>query len=277
MLAIAKTIWMIESRFGLPVSLDELAEHADLSRAHLSRRFATETGSTISAYIRGRRLSEAAKALAAGAPDILAVALDVGYGSHEAFTRAFRDQFGETPEVVRLSGTLSELALVDPLPMDFAVAAQLGPPRIERRPRMRIAGLLERHDLSRGNPIPAQWQRFSPYIGNIDGAVGLATYGLVGLSDGPFCDYLCGVEVGDSADIPPELAIAELPSARIARLGHRGHITSIRSTIEAVYRQWLPSSGEVQTDPSRFVEFYGGDFNNRTGLGTVEIWIGLRG
>ena len=29
-----------------------------------------------------------------GAPDILSVALDVGYGSHEAFTRAFREQFG---------------------------------------------------------------------------------------------------------------------------------------------------------------------------------------
>jgi AraC family transcriptional regulator len=277
LLAIAKTIWMIESRFGMPVSLDDLAEHAALSRAHLSRRFAEATGVTISAYTRGRRLSEAAKALAAGAPDILAVALDVGYGSHEAFTRAFRDQFGETPEAVRQVGNLAGLALVDPLPMDLAVAAELGPPRIEQRPRMRVAGLLERHDLSRGNLIPAQWQRFTPYIGNIDGAVGRATYGLVGLSDGPFCDYLCGVEVGDSADIPPELAIAELPPARIARLGHRGHITSIRSTIEAVYREWLPGSGEVQTDPSRFLEYYGSDFNNRTGLGTVEVWIALRG
>ena len=275
MLAIAKTIWLIESRFGMPLSLDEMAGHAALSRAHLSRRFADETGITISAYIRGRRLSEAAKALAAGAPDILAVALDVGYGSHEAFTRAFRDQFGVTPEAVRWRGNLAGLALIEPLPMDFAVAAELGPPRIEQRQRMRVAGLLERHDLSRGNPIPAQWQRFSPYIGNIEGAVGRATYGLVGLSDGPFCDYMCAVEVGEHAEIPPELAIAELPPARIARLGHRGHITSIRSTIEAVYREWLPSSGEVQTDPSRFLEYYSGDFNNRTGLGTVEIWIGL--
>jgi AraC family transcriptional regulator len=45
-------------------------------------------------YVRGRRLTEAAKVLSDGAPDILTVALDAGYGSHEAFTRAFRDQFG---------------------------------------------------------------------------------------------------------------------------------------------------------------------------------------
>jgi AraC-like DNA-binding protein len=51
--------------------------------------------------MRGRRLSEAARVLANGGPDILSVALDFGYGSHEAFTRAFRDQFGLTPESVR--------------------------------------------------------------------------------------------------------------------------------------------------------------------------------
>ena len=49
-------------------------------------------------YMRGRRLSEAARVLANGGADILTVALDFGYGSHEAFTRAFRrSQFGVNP------------------------------------------------------------------------------------------------------------------------------------------------------------------------------------
>jgi len=52
-------------------------------------------------YVRVRRLSEAARALVGGAPEILTVALDSGNGSHEAFTRAFRDQFGVTPASVR--------------------------------------------------------------------------------------------------------------------------------------------------------------------------------
>ncbi len=67
MSAIAKTIWMLESRFGQPVSLDELADHAGVSRSHLSRIFPQVTGYSISAYVRGRRLTEAAKALAGGA------------------------------------------------------------------------------------------------------------------------------------------------------------------------------------------------------------------
>ena len=99
MSAIAKTVWFIETRFrDNELSLDDMATHAGVSRSHLSRIFPIVTGWQLSAYLRGRRLTEAARELANGAPDILDVALDVGYGSHEAFTRAFRDQFGLTPD-----------------------------------------------------------------------------------------------------------------------------------------------------------------------------------
>ncbi|MBN9348705.1 MAG: helix-turn-helix transcriptional regulator, partial [Devosia sp.] len=79
MSAIAKTIWVIESRIGMPVTLDELAAHAGVSRFHLSRIFPLATGYSISGYLRGRRLSVAARQLAGGAPDILEVALDAGF------------------------------------------------------------------------------------------------------------------------------------------------------------------------------------------------------
>ena len=61
------------------------------------RAFAAATGFSVMRYVRARRLSEAARALAAGAPDILSLALDADYGSHEAFTRAFRRWSGASP------------------------------------------------------------------------------------------------------------------------------------------------------------------------------------
>ena len=82
-------------------SLADIADASGVSRYQLLRAFGSATGHSVTRDARGRRLSEAARLLAVGAPDILTVALDAGYGSHEAFTRAFRDQFGLTPQAAR--------------------------------------------------------------------------------------------------------------------------------------------------------------------------------
>jgi AraC family transcriptional regulator len=51
MSAVAKTLWLIESRFRETLSLDEMAAHAGMSRSHLSR-IPIATGYSLSAYIR---------------------------------------------------------------------------------------------------------------------------------------------------------------------------------------------------------------------------------
>lgn len=275
MSAITKTIWLIESRSSDQLTLDDMAGHAGVSRSHLSRIFPLATGYSISAYLRGRRLSEAAKALAGGAPDILAVALDAGYGSHEAFTRAFRDQFGLTPDEVRRRRSLQNLDIVEPLPMNTDTATKLPEPVIERRPAMRVAGLMDRHEMSNSNGIPQQWQQFGAYIGNVPGAVPGAAYGVVADADESTCEYMSGVEVTANAELPKEFKVINVPAQRYARHRHEGHISTIRSTIGAIYGQWLPQSGYRQAEGISFIEYYGPDFNPATGLGTVEIWIGL--
>jgi AraC family transcriptional regulator len=103
---VGKALWYIESHFAEEISLDDIAAASDVSRYHISRAFGLATGLSAMRYVRGRRLTEAARTLSRGASDILQVALDAGYGSHEAFTRAFRDQFGLTPEAVRSSRSL---------------------------------------------------------------------------------------------------------------------------------------------------------------------------
>jgi len=109
MQAIGRALWYIESHFGEPFTLDDVADVSGLSRFHLARTFAGIVGQPVLTYARARRLSEAARLLADGAPDIMQVALAVGYGSHEAFTRAFRDQFGTTPEDVRARRSFANL------------------------------------------------------------------------------------------------------------------------------------------------------------------------
>src|SRR5271168_4403298 len=104
-----KALWFIESHLAEPITLDEISAVAEVSRFHLVRAFGEATGFSVMRYVRARRLTEAARSLAAGAPDILSLALDADYGSHEAFTRAFRDQFGLTPETVRSLACIDDI------------------------------------------------------------------------------------------------------------------------------------------------------------------------
>jgi AraC family transcriptional regulator len=187
------------------VTLDDIALGSGVSACHLTRAFAAATGRSAMRYLRGRRLSEAARTLARGAPDILAVALDAGYSSHEAFTRAFREQFGVTPECIRARRCLDDIELVEPIRMADAPIADLGPPRIEATSKpLLIAGLGQRHT-NASNAIPAQWQRFHPYIGNLHGQVGELAYGIIRKGDAAASvDYICGIEVCDFSEIPEE-------------------------------------------------------------------------
>ena len=78
MKAVEKALWFIEANPVVTLTLDDVARHAGLSRFYLARAFEAATGYPVMRYVRARRLTAAARALAAGAPDILAVALDAG-------------------------------------------------------------------------------------------------------------------------------------------------------------------------------------------------------
>ncbi|RWX60406.1 AraC family transcriptional regulator, partial [Mesorhizobium sp. M4B.F.Ca.ET.089.01.1.1] len=173
-----KALWFVESHLPDAISLDDVAQSSGVSRFHVTRAFGAATGRSVMGYMRARRLSEAARKLAGGAPDILSVALDAGYGSHEAFTRAFRDLFGTTPELVRAQGSTDTLDLVEPILMDQSFLSNLEPPRFETSRPFLIAGLGERYSCETSAGIPMLWQRFGPYIGNIPGETGDVAYGV---------------------------------------------------------------------------------------------------
>jgi AraC family transcriptional regulator len=273
---VAKALWFIESHFAQDLTLDEIAAVGGVSRYHMSRVFGIATGCSIGRYVRGRRLTEAARTLAAGAPDILAVALDVGYGSHEAFTRAFREQFGLTPELLRARADLNEIVMLEPIKMDETLLTTLEPPRFENLGTLLIAGLSERYNSETIAGVPAQWQRFAPYIGHIPGQVGRTAYGVIcnGDDDGN-TEYVSGVEVSAFSRVPAELTRLRIPEQRYAVFTHRDHIASIRRTWLTIFTKWLPESGYQPSGGPEF-ERYGEEFDPHSGTGGFEIWIPLK-
>lgn len=273
---VSKALWFIEAHLGSDASLADIASTSGVSRYQLLRCFGTATGHSVMRYVRARRLTEAARLLAAGAPDILTVALDAGYGSHEAFTRAFRDQFGLTPEAVRAQCRLDNLPLTEPIRMDETLIVTLEPPRFVTGRTLLLAGLGERYRFETNQGIPLQWQRFVPYIGNIPGQVGDVTYGVCCNSDGTGnFEYVTAVEVSSFDEVPPELRRVRIPAQRYVVFTHRDHISAIRGTCYTIWNQWLPASGYEVADAPDF-ERYDADFDPQTGTGKVEIWLPLK-
>ncbi|MGF6812447.1 AraC family transcriptional regulator [Paraburkholderia sp. Clong3] len=273
---VGKALWYIESHFAGELTLDDIARCGCVSRFHLARAFEAATGMPVMRYVRARRLGEAARRLADGAPDILAVALDAGYGSHEAFTRAFREQFGLTPDALRARGHLDNLTIVEPIKMDETLLTHLDPPRFEDARAFLVAGLSERYTCESSKAIPSQWQRFGAWYGRVPGQVGKVAYGVGYNADelGNF-DYMCGVEVSDFSALPPELSRVRIAAQRYAVFAHREHISGIRRTMNTIWNQWLPASGHVPADAPHF-ERYGEQFDPVTGMGGVEVWLPLK-
>lgn len=270
---IERAIWYIEHSFHSELSLDMVADAAGVSKYHLARGFTLATGMSVMRYVRGRRLSEAARQLAAGTDSIIAVALDAGYGSHEAFTRAFRDQFGRTPDQVRTARSTAELSLVEPIRMPQTQSKSLEPPRFDTRDAFTVAGIKQHYTAGNMAGIPSQWQTMAPFFGHINGQVGSTTYGVVaGGDDDGNVDYMTAVEVSHTDDLPKEFATLRIEKQRYAVFLHKGHITGIGGTWMAVFNHGLTDAGCTMVRAPQF-ELVDKRFDPMTGNGEIELWI----
>ena len=273
---VAKALWYIDSHYEQDITLEDVATCAGVSRFHLLRAFGAATGLPIMRYVRGRRLSVAAQQLANGADDILSVALGAGYSSHEAFTRAFREQFGQTPEDIRRQRHLDNIQLTEEIIMSSIPMANLKPPRFVDGKLLLIAGLQQHFECEASAAgIPGLWQRFGAYLGHVPGQVGGTAYGVVhNTDDSGSMDYLCGVEVKEFSGLPAEFTTLRIPPQRYAVFFHADHVSAIRGSWNAIWNSWLPQSGHRCADAPIF-ERYAETFDPQSGNGGVELWVPL--
>ena len=93
----------------LDISSQELAERVHLSRFHLDRVIAATAGEPPGAFRRRVLLERAAFRLVTTNRTVLDVAIEAGYGSNEAFTRAFSRAYGSAPAKWRRHPTRIQL------------------------------------------------------------------------------------------------------------------------------------------------------------------------
>lgn len=268
-------LWWIETSGDRPITVAEIAEAAGVSVFYLTRSFAAVTGIPPARYLRMRRLTQAAYRLARGDEPIVEVALGAGYGSQEAFTRAFTTAFGVTPAAVGRGVPIPPHLLQESITMPEAkTIPPLMPPRFETTEARQIVGLSARYSFETNGAIPSQWVEFCTRAE----AAGLPLTGdSFGVchdmaEDGTFA-YLAGVETQRRA-LPAGFSRIAIPAGRYAVFTHRGPAATLRDTVGAIWSSYLPQAEFKITGAPDF-ELYPAGYDPTDPEGLVEIWVPL--
>lgn len=91
----------IKRREDAEVTLHMLSQALGYSKFYISRKFRDISGMQFREYLRFRRLAFALKDVRDTDAKLLDIAMNYGFSSHEAFTRAFREAYGITPSQFR--------------------------------------------------------------------------------------------------------------------------------------------------------------------------------
>lgn len=91
----------VERNLGNDLTLDEIAKELHYSKFYVERVFKEHTGQPLYRYMKNRRLNEAARKLIETKQPIIEIALEAGYHSQQAFTQAFHEVYGLSPQKYR--------------------------------------------------------------------------------------------------------------------------------------------------------------------------------
>ena len=266
----------IDGNLAAPLELAELAQITNFSAFHFHRLFAAWMGERVGDYVRRRRLEVAATRLVTQpGSTVLEVALSVGFGSSEAFSRSFKLHFSESPSAWRTQqrNERQRNARMDqhnsnPDQAPFAQALQhwkLHNPLKEPNMEVQLKSLepveiaYMRYVGPYGGPIADFWiKKVAPWM-KTNGLLNVGRYGIShddpSVTDAAKCRYDACVEAPASMVLSGHAQRAILPGGRYATLQFKGSPEEIGEAWTALLRDWLPSSG-LQMDNRPCFEYY---------------------
>jgi AraC family transcriptional regulator len=275
----------IDKHLGEPIELAQLAEVANFSAFHFHRLFYAWAGESTADFVRRRRLESAASHLSRfPRTPILDLALDVGFGSSEAFSRAFKTHFGITPSGWKNISPGEQKSKLDQMMRNLNQAfahhsqengtTQSNPPEppmnvtIIQRQDVPIAYL--RHVGPYGASVGEFWQReVMPWM-TANNLFSVPRYGIS--HDDPSvtapekCRYDACAEAGQDQALVGNALRTVIPGGRYASLQFYGPNSQIMQAWHDLIFEWLPRSG-LQMDNRPCFEYYpvNGRFDAQTG------------
>jgi AraC family transcriptional regulator len=247
---ILKVQLFIQEHLDEELSLDRLARVAHFSPYHFHRIFKGLAGEGVNEYVRRLRLESAAIALKTSRRSVTRIALDAGYGTHEAFTRAFRQMFGVSPSQFRAGRQPSHAPKEESTMTTTANPCQV---RLEDFPPRRVAfirhvGPYEAVGATHGKL--ATWAQGRGLLRPDTLHIGIP------LDDPEVTPpeklrYDCCITVDESVRAEGEIGIQTVAGGPYAVATHIGPYRQVGATYRLLYGEWLPVSGrELRNAPS---------------------------
>jgi AraC family transcriptional regulator len=258
----------VQRHLDADLSLEELASVASFSPFHFHRIFRGLVGESVKEHVRRLRLERAAHRLRHTGQTVSEIALDAGYQSPEAFTRAFRKTFRRAPSEFRIQRRAAALArslsnvhyLPDGALDDFRAVSRRSrrfEVRFERLPDKRVAfarnlGRYEDADEAIGRLLAWLDRRG---LSTVAGAFFGIAYDDPEVTPPDKLRYDAAVEVPEKVVADGDIGIQILPRRKYAVTLHRGPYDTMGETYARFCGEWLPMSGrEVLAAPA--LEFY---------------------
>lgn len=243
----------IEGSLDGEIDFREVERLALCSEYHFRRVFSTLAGTSLSEYIRRRRLTLAAFDLIHGDGRVIDIAIKYGYGSPDSFTRAFVALHGVTPTEARAAG--QPLKAFPQMTFQITVkgVSEMNY-RIIEKEGFAIIGLMRRVPLiyEGMNPdIAAMWGELNEdliatlkALSNVEprGLISASTNFSEGRLDGGELDHYVGVAT--TGDPPEGLARLEVAPSTWAVFESVGPFPQTLQNIWGrIYSEWFPASG----------------------------------
>lgn len=270
----------IDRELDQQLELDTLARVANFSPFHFHRLFTAWMGETLGEYVRRRRLEIAALRLVAQPRlAVTQVALSVGFGSTEAFARAFKTRFGSTPTGWRdsqrrnrdQSKSKRDQARAQPPANDGHMKVSI----VDRQPTT-VAYL--RHVGPYGKLVSDFWiTKVAPWM-ETNGLYGKPRYGISlddpGIAAPETLRYDAAVEVPKNFVGAGDHQMTVIPGGKYAVGKFKGTDNEVGEAWAWLLRDWLPESG-MQLDSRPFFEHYPvtAGYDQKTGEFECEICL----
>lgn len=263
----------IEEHLCDTVDYDEIARIACCSTYHFQRMFAYMADSTLSEYIRRRRMSRAAVDLQGSSEKIIDIASKYGYDSPTAFNRAFKSVHGVAPSQIKLDGI--SIKAFPPISFKLTIkGVEQMEYRIEKKDSFRIIGVstpLYREIEKNFETVPQMWQKISSdgTIAKLAGMMNGETIGMLGVSICNEEDWKYFIAVSSSIKIDSALEEYIVPAATWAIFTGSGTGQSIQELEKRIVTEWLPTSGYEYGNAPDIEVYLNADPQNTQ----YEVWI----